>query len=350
MSGEQGPLAEGQGDASQRELDPRQIAGARRGAEAIEEWNFIEREGQVGGKSRHASPLRGGDGLQSVGRVCLAAAPAAGRRRRNAARRHASLRVHPVSAPKAPTSMARPDAESLFTPGATVSRGVALASAHAGAATVRLGGESVELLAERAIHWPGGRTLFVADVHLGKAASFRAEGVPIPRGATATDLARLDGLIARTSAQRLVVLGDFLHAAAGRVPALDTAFMEWRGMHAALSITLVRGNHDDRAGDPPPAWGIEVVPDPHVLAPFVLCHEPATPRTGHALCGHVHPGVRIARGAHESVRVPCFVLGRRHTLLPAFGRLTGLALVAPEPGETVVAIAGTRLFALPSRP
>ena len=191
--------------------------------------------------------------------------------------------------------------------------------------------------------------LFVADLHLGKAAAFRAGGVPIPRGATATDLARLDALIERTAARRLVVLGDFLHAAAGRVPALDVAFRQWRAAHAALAITLVRGNHDARAGDPPPAWNIDVVSAPHPLAPFVLCHEPATPRTGHALCGHVHPGVRIAGGAHQSVRLPCFVLGRQRTLLPAFGRLTGLATVAPARGETIVAIAGSRLFALPSK-
>ena len=221
-------------------------------------------------------------------------------------------------------------------------------SMRAGAAVVTLAGETVLLLAERALFWPRARTLFVADVHLGKAAAFRAGGVAIPRGATANDLARLATLIERTAASRLVVLGDFLHAAAGRVPALHAAFTQWRAAHAALSITLVRGNHDVRAGDPPPEWDVAVVPDPHPLAPFVLCHEPATPRTGHALCGHLHPGARIAAGGHESVRVPCFVLGRRRTLLPAFGRLTGLAIVAPKRGETIVAIAGFRLFALPS--
>ncbi len=217
------------------------------------------------------------------------------------------------------------------------------------AMVVRLAGETVELLAERALHWPGARTLFVADVHLGKAAAFRAGGVPVPRGATASDLARLAGLIERTGAEHLVVLGDLLHAAAGRVAALDAAFTRWRDAHARLAITLVRGNHDARAGDPPPAWGVRVVADPRALPPFVLCHEPASPKTGYALCGHVHPGVRIAGSAHGSVRLPCFVVGRRRTLLPAFGRLTGLALVAPVPGETRVAIAGSRLFALPAR-
>ena len=43
----------------------------------------------------------------------------------------------------------------------------------------------------------------------------------------------------------------------------------------------------------------------------------------------------------------CFVLGRRRAILPAFGRMTGLAIVAPSPDETVVAIAGRDLFRLP---
>jgi hypothetical protein len=47
------------------------------------------------------------------------------------------------------------------------------------------------------------------------------------------------------------------------------------------------------------------------------------------------------------MRLPCFVLGRRRAILPAFGRMTGLAIVAPSPDETIVAIAGRDLFRLP---
>jgi len=58
--------------------------------------------------------------------------------------------------------------------------------------------------------------------------------------------------------------------------------------------------------------------------------------------------VHLAGRAHESARLPCFVLGRQHAVLPAFGRLTGLALVTPATGQTLVAIAGDRLFRLPA--
>lgn len=219
---------------------------------------------------------------------------------------------------------------------------------HAGRYATAIGGEAVELFADRALYWTRTRALFVADVHLGKAAAFRAGGVPVPRGSTANDLKRLAALVEASGATRLVVLGDFLHAKEGVVPALDQAFRAWRERHASLAITLVRGNHDAKSGDPPPGWGVEVVGEPHALPPFLACHVPASPRTGYALCGHVHPGVRLNGRGDESVRLPCFVLGRRRAILPAFGRMTGLAIVSPAPDETVVAIAGSDLFRLPS--
>jgi DNA ligase-associated metallophosphoesterase len=189
--------------------------------------------------------------------------------------------------------------------------------------------------------------VFVADVHLGKAAAFRAGGVPLPRGSTAADLARLAHVLARTAATRLVVLGDLLHAKTGRVAALTDAFVAWRREHAAIDMLLVRGNHDARSGDPPAAWDVRCVDEPHALPPFLACHTDAAPPSGYALCGHVHPGVRIHGAAEQSARLPCFVLGARRAILPAFGRLTGLADIAREPGQRIVAIAGHALFVLP---
>lgn len=218
--------------------------------------------------------------------------------------------------------------------------------AGAGALVTHAGGESVVLYAGRALAWPREKTLFVADVHLGKAATFRAGGVPLPRGSTATDLARLDALLADSDAARLVVLGDFLHARAGRVPALARTFVAWRARHPRLDVVLVRGNHDAHAGDPPPEWVVDCVDEPHAFAPFLACHRVAAPRSGYALCGHVHPAIRV-QGSDDSARLPCFVLGTKRAILPAFGRFTGLAEIAPDPGDRIVAIAGRALFELP---
>jgi DNA ligase-associated metallophosphoesterase len=211
----------------------------------------------------------------------------------------------------------------------------------------RLAGESVELHAERALHWLRQRTLFVADVHLGKAASFRAGGVALPRGTTAADLDRLSRVLSCTGAERLIVLGDFIHAFDGRVEALDAAFRRWRDRHRALTIVVVRGNHDAQAGDAPEDWHVKSVNAPHAFAPFLACHEPWNPPSGYALCGHVHPGARLSGPGFDRARVPCFVLGPRRALLPAYGGFTGLATLSPAPGDRVVAIAGRRLFQLP---
>src|SRR6478609_3634551 len=83
-------------------------------------------------------------------------------------------------------------------------------------AVVDMAGEHVRLLAERAAYWERTQALLVADPHFGKAAAFRAAGVPVPRGTTTASLARLDAALERTGAARIVFLGDFLHAREGR--------------------------------------------------------------------------------------------------------------------------------------
>jgi len=215
----------------------------------------------------------------------------------------------------------------------------------------RVAGEDVLLYAERALYWPAGRTLFVADVHLGKTAAFRSGGVALPGGATAANLARLSALVNATGCEALVVLGDLIHAAAGRTAALDRAVGHWRATHAELAITLVRGNHDSHAGDPPAAWRVDVVGGPEPAPPFLLCHEPPDAAAGglfgYALAGHVHPAVHISGAGLQSERLPCFVLGRHRAILPAFGRFTGSAAQRWARDDTIVAIAGERLFVLP---
>jgi uncharacterized protein len=214
-----------------------------------------------------------------------------------------------------------------------------------------IAGENVLLYAGRALFWPAGRTLFVADVHLGKTAAFRAGGVALPGGATAANLARLTQLIAATQAEALVVLGDFLHAAAGRTAALERDVGAWRDDHRELAITLVRGNHDDHAGDPPAAWRVDAITGPAPAPPFLLCHEPPEANAGalfgYALAGHVHPAVRIAGAGLQSERLPCFVLGRHRAILPAFGSFTGSAVQAWAKDDAIVAIAGETLFHVP---
>ena len=77
----------------------------------------------------------------------------------------------------------------------------------------------IELLPQKAAFLPDTRTLLIADAHIGKATSFRALGVPVPRGTTSETLSLLGELVARHGARRIVFLGDFLHSARSHVAA-----------------------------------------------------------------------------------------------------------------------------------
>ena len=79
---------------------------------------------------------------------------------------------------------------------------------------MRLAGETLWLLPEHAVWWPDAAMLMLADVHIGKAAAFRALGQPVPHGTTADNLRRLLDLTRQYPVRDLVFLGDFLHARA----------------------------------------------------------------------------------------------------------------------------------------
>jgi DNA ligase-associated metallophosphoesterase len=211
---------------------------------------------------------------------------------------------------------------------------------------IDIAGEDLLLLPERAAFWAGTRTLFVADFHLGKAASFRNAGIPMPSGTTTENVDRLERCIATHRATRLVFLGDFLHSAEGRAERTLARFGEWRAARRGLDIVLVRGNHDDRAGDPPGEWGMRCVNPGEAMAPFALVHEPRPVRGGYALAGHIHPAVRLTGSAGESMRLPCFWFGPRVGVLPSFGAFTGSAVVRPKAGDRVFVVAGDEVVSV----
>jgi DNA ligase-associated metallophosphoesterase len=214
------------------------------------------------------------------------------------------------------------------------------------ALTVEVGGAALTLLAQRAAFEPETRTLMVADAHFGKAQAFRRLGVPVPAGTTADNLALLDALVRRHAARAVVFLGDLLHAREALAPGVVQGVAAWRRRHPALYLTLVRGNHDAHAGDPPAEWDIEVVEEPWPLGALALCHHPQEVAGAYALAGHLHPAVTVGRGI-DSLRLPCFHFGARIGVLPAFGAFTGTHHVQPRAGDRVFVVAGDAVREVP---
>ena len=208
-------------------------------------------------------------------------------------------------------------------------------------------GHTVWLLPEHALWWPEGRVLFIADLHLGKAAAYRALGQPVPSGTTLENLRRLSELIAHYQPDQLVFLGDFLHARQARTPSVLDRLTAWRESHADLNCLLVRGNHDSRAGDPPLELNISVVDEPHLVGPFAACHHPQTHATHAVLAGHLHPAVQLQGPARDRLRLPCFVFASRSAILPAFGEFTGGHTVMPQTDIQLYVAGGQTVWRLP---
>ncbi|WP_208280534.1 ligase-associated DNA damage response endonuclease PdeM [Massilia oculi] len=210
---------------------------------------------------------------------------------------------------------------------------------------VQVAGESLRLLPEKAIYWQREGMLIIADIHFGKAAAFRALGVPVPRGTTSENLAGLDALVAAHGARQVVFLGDFLHARAAHASSTQLAMLAWRQRHPDLALMLVRGNHDLHAGDPAAALGMTLVDEPHAIGPFAFCHHPGVDAPGYGLAGHVHP-VYVLATRFDALRLPCFVVGEQGLILPSFGAFTGGHAVKPGPGDHIYVTSGDAVHAV----
>jgi DNA ligase-associated metallophosphoesterase len=207
-----------------------------------------------------------------------------------------------------------------------------------------------------AIHVPTLQTLLIADAHFGKAVSFRRLGVPVPETSTVATLERLDQLVGQTGAKSIVFLGDFLHSAWAHAPSTQGILSSWRHRNTELALTLVRGNHDDKAGDPPAALGIRVVDEPLLIYPghscLALCHHPQLIAGAYVLAGHWHPCVSVSGRGRDSLRLSCFWFGAAKSanamgILPAFGSFTGMYPIARRAGDTVFAVAGEVIREVP---
>ena len=264
--------------------------------------------------------------------------------------------------------------------------------------TINCAGWAMQLLPSGAIYLPDVATLLVADAHFGKAVSFRLAGVPVPQGTTTETLQRLSSALAQTrslgaadpteagdtattasslGATRVIFLGDFLHSAKAHAAPTQHAIANWRAKHPELALTLVRGNHDDRAGDPPAALGVQVVDEPlmltglptavgsaatplvnvptplvNVVTPLALCHHPQIVPGAYVLAGHAHPCVVLTGAGRERLRLPCFWLGDAAKnpvgVLPAFGSFTGMHPIERRPRDRVFAVAGDSVREIPN--
>ncbi|HWB21197.1 MAG TPA: ligase-associated DNA damage response endonuclease PdeM [Phycisphaerales bacterium] len=203
------------------------------------------------------------------------------------------------------------------------------------------------LLAEGAAWWERTRTVIAADTHFGKAEHFRSLGVPVPCGTSEGSLQLLMDVVRRFGAQRVIVLGDLLHADGpgnNQIGDMLSAIFE---ANPNVEMMVIRGNHDVTAGDLPVMRNLKYV-DELVDGALEFRHMPSERVKGFEMAGHIHPVVSMWSETGSRVRAKCFWVGPRQIVLPAFGKFTGGAAIQAREGDRVFAIGDGEIEEVPS--
>lgn len=208
---------------------------------------------------------------------------------------------------------------------------------------VEFKGFTLEFLKEKALWIKELDSVFLADLHLGKANHFRKAGIPIPEPVHQADFQNLERLFSRLNPKKAYFLGDLFHSSWNE---------QWEVLNSFLrefpqtEFHLIKGNHDIL---PPAVYlhsVLQIHDHPLTLGTFVFSHEPLESKQSDFLniCGHLHPGLRLRGKARQSVRIPCFHWTGNLLILPSFGNFTGLALIQPKEEDRIWIISGERVI------
>ena len=190
----------------------------------------------------------------------------------------------------------------------------------------------IVLLPGRAAFLPKTSTIVCSDIHLGKAATFRHAGIPIPEGSAQHDLKRLLNIIYDYNARRLLITGDLFHARSGCTPQVLKEFSDFCKqvqLSTSTDVVLVLGNHEQSLGKKfrPYEIGISRCENEIIEPPFHFVHDQtklcSVQPGSFVIAGHVHPTITIKGTGRDRLTCRCFLKTGTTLTLPAFGSFTG---------------------------
>ncbi len=187
-----------------------------------------------------------------------------------------------------------------------------------------LEGERIYLLPEHAVWWPSKKTILLSDLHWGKSAHFRKNGIPMPGGTQDKDALCLANLVREYRAERLIIAGDFFHSRHNKEVA---DFGKWRAAHSSLHIDFVLGNHDILPRQAYDSWDLKVHESSLLEVPFFISHDAVQNPEHFTIHGHIHPGVRLHGLGRQAMSLPAFCINETCMVMPAFGEFTGCKIV-----------------------
>lgn len=180
--------------------------------------------------------------------------------------------------------------------------------------------EIFTLTNQRALFWKSEKALVLSDLHIGKTAHFRKNGIALSSQIFESDLKRLSVLIEYFLPEKFIIVGDLLHA--GNNTDVDR-FCEWQRNYPNIKFCLIEGNHDRISKILEQKMGLDYRSSFLKKDSICFIHNYDPSILDFQITGHIHPGIAI-NSAVKKIKLPCFALSERQLLLPAFSEFTGL--------------------------
>lgn len=180
--------------------------------------------------------------------------------------------------------------------------------------------EIFTLTNQRALFWGKEKALIFSDLHVGKTAHFRKNGIALANQIMKNDLERLSILIEYFQPEKFIIVGDLLHA--GDNSDVDQ-FCEWKNQYPKIKFCLVKGNHDRISKTLEKKLCLDFKNSSLEINDILFVHDFDKSNSKFQITGHIHPGF-VINSMIKKIKLPCFVITENQLLLPAFSEFTGL--------------------------
>ncbi|MGB3590589.1 MAG: ligase-associated DNA damage response endonuclease PdeM [Nonlabens sp.] len=195
---------------------------------------------------------------------------------------------------------------------------------------IKVHDQTLQLHCTGACYWVEQDAVLLADVHLGKSAHFRRNGMAIPSTADDAEYDKLNSVIDTFNPSRLWFLGDLFHSYQN---AEWHYFEQWVNCQQ-IEVGLVMGNHDVISRERFHHLGMNTY-DCLQMNTFFLTHHPEEQEGYFNIAGHVHPSVKMRGKGYQKVKLACFFQSNHGIILPAFGDFTGTYNLTPKKGNRI---------------
>lgn len=180
--------------------------------------------------------------------------------------------------------------------------------------------EIFTLTNQRALYWEKEKALIFSDLHIGKTAHFRKNGIALSNHVMKNDLERLSILIENFQPEKFIIVGDLLHA--GNNSDVDE-FCAWQNQYPDIKFCLVEGNHDRISKTLEKKLCLDSRSASLEIDDIAFVHDYDRSNSNFQITGHIHPGF-VINSPVKRIKLPCFAQTSKQLLLPAFSEFTGL--------------------------